>query len=330
MSNWGTTSITITGPKADRAALHAVLATTATDKLAFSLTGAAPEIWRADGLVRIAEMTNTDDVLWLKVCMAYDGDCLPLAEALAQCHPTLRFEAWFDCEGSWPEFTVAVHEHGGEVCHAWFETTHLASLVIDPAEPRKQSAVVFYQSTPERELAAASCLGDCLILFLRRPELVAGWRKSDDDVTYAVYLNPDADEAGHLALAVDMIQGTASLLRNVSQYGGYAAVEQMSLHQARIRVPELAPDIDRALREIDADRLRQPACQTRDATAESAEPGQRELINEVWTGPCLVCDEPASHRCLEFRENGTINQYGGTDCTSCGFSLPDFPVEDGL
>ena len=265
MSSWGTTSITVTGPQTDRAALHAALVATATGTFAFSLVRAAPEIWCGDGLLRIAEMAETEDTLLLKMCMAYDGDCLPLAESLAQRYPALRFEAWFDCEGTWPEFTVSVHEKGVEVCHAWFETTHLASLVINPAEPRNCSAVVFYEQTPGRDLAAASCLGDCLDLFCRRPDLVAGWRRSDDGAASLVYLMPDADEAGHLVLALDVVQGSASLLRNVNQFGGYSVSEQLSLDQVRTRMPELGTEIDRALLGTAADRMQHMAWQMQQA-----------------------------------------------------------------
>lgn len=79
MPNYGTTSITITGPQADRAALRAVLAATAYASLGFSLQEAAPEIWRSDGYLRHAEMTDTDKTLRLVIGMTYDCDCLLLA-----------------------------------------------------------------------------------------------------------------------------------------------------------------------------------------------------------------------------------------------------------
>ena len=131
--------------------------------------------------------------------------------------PALRFEAWFDCEGTWPDFTVTLHDLGAEICQAWFEIAHLASLVTDPAEPLSHSAVAFYQQTPERDLAASSHLGDCLDLFVHGPDAVAGWRRSDDDPNSTVYLLPDADEAGHLVLVLvlDLNEPAATLLHSV-------------------------------------------------------------------------------------------------------------------
>lgn len=256
MSNWGTTSITVTGPQTGRAALHAALAATAAGKLAFSLAGAAPDVWHADGLLRSADMAETDVSLHLKACMAYDSDCLPPAGSLSQRYPALRFEAWFDCEGSWPQFTVALHDQGAEICHAWSEVSHLASLATDTAEPHSYSAVAFYQRTPERDLAASSHLGDCLSLLVRRPEVVAGWRRSDDDPASTVYLMPNADEAGHLVLVLDMLLTSATLLHSVNECGGYQLAESLLLAEARAQLPGLGGEIDRLVLEISASRAR--------------------------------------------------------------------------
>ena len=84
MPNYGTTIITITGLEERRAVLHAALAATAYWKLAFSLVGAAPDIWISDGLLRDAEIQQKDDCLQLYVCMAYDGNCLPSAASLSR------------------------------------------------------------------------------------------------------------------------------------------------------------------------------------------------------------------------------------------------------
>lgn len=262
MPNYGTTSITVTGPQADREALHAALAATAYNGLAFGLQKAAPDIWRADGLLRNADLAETDDALQLTVCMAYDADCLPLARSLVQRYPTLRFEAWFDCEGTWPEFTAAAHVDGVEIYHARFETAFLASLILDPATPRCCWAIAFYQRTPERDLAAATFLSSRLDPFVCKPDVVAGWRRSDDEPANPVYLMPDADEAGHLVLAINTIQGTATLLRDVNESGGYQSTEQLSFDQLRTRLPELAPEIDRLVLETASDRARHLAWQT--------------------------------------------------------------------
>lgn len=261
MANWGTTTITVTGPQADRAALCAALDETACGILAFSLARMAPDIWCGDSLVRVAEMTQADDALRLHVCRVHDGDCPELAPSLSERYSALRFETWFDCESTWPNFTIAIHEGGAEHCHALFQTTHLASLTIDPASPRHRSAVPFYQRTPERDLAADAALGDVLDVFLRRPEAVAGWRRSDDEATSLIYLMPNADKAGHLVLALDMIEASATLLRDVDRHGGYLSSETLSLDQARDRMPELAAEIDRLMRETAADRQQHQSCQ---------------------------------------------------------------------
>ena len=255
VANYGTTSITITGPQEDRAALRIVLAATADARLGFSLAGVAPDVWRADGLLRNADMVEADDSLRLDVCMAYDHDCLPLAASLSQRFPTLRFEAWFDCEGTWPNFTATVHDAGAEICHAWFETMHLASLATDPADPRCMWAIAFWQRTPERDRAASIFLEDRMDPFVRRPDAVAGWRRSDDDAISAVYLLPDADAAGHLVLALDTVEATGTLLRGVDGCGGYQSAERMSLDDLRSRLPELAVEIGRLVTDTAADRV---------------------------------------------------------------------------
>lgn len=206
----------------------------------------------------------------LKVCVVYDRKCLSLAGSLGQCNPALRVENWFDCERNWPNFTIAVRHGGAEIYYVSFETTHLASLIIDTAKPRCSSAIHFYLRTPERDLAASSYLGDCLALFLRRPDLVAGWRRSDDSAASTVYLLPDADKAGHLVLALHMIQGSASLLRNVNRHGGYTSIEQMSLDQMRLQFPELAAEVDRLVLQTITDRMEHLAWQIQEA-ADSAE-----------------------------------------------------------
>ncbi len=100
MPKYGTTSIDVTGPGQDRKALHDALIATAYGTLAFSLVGMAPEIWCSDDLLRNAEIDQAGAALRLYLCMAYDYDCLELAESLSHRCPALHFDAWFDCEVS--------------------------------------------------------------------------------------------------------------------------------------------------------------------------------------------------------------------------------------
>ena len=112
MPNYGATTFTITGPEERRAALRAALIDTAYGRLAFSLRGIAPDVWVGDGLLRDAEVEEKDGCLRLHVCMAYDGDYLRLAASLSRRDPGLRVQVWFQCEGTWPDFTVSVHANG--------------------------------------------------------------------------------------------------------------------------------------------------------------------------------------------------------------------------
>ena len=245
MPNYGSTSINVTGPEPDRQALRDALAATASGTLAFSLVHMAPEVWRGDGLLRNAEITQAGDVLQLYLCMAYDMDCLALAESLSHRYPTLHFDGWFDCEGSWPEFTVSAYAGGVEIYHALFEATSIASVITEPYKPNHYHAILFYLRTPERMLAAAAMLKDRLEVFVRRPAVVAEWRRSDDSPASTVYFLPDADEAGHLVLALDMHQSSAILLRDVDASGGYRDAETLPLGEVRVRFPELIDELDR-------------------------------------------------------------------------------------
>ena len=258
MPNYGTTTITVTGPEQDRAALRAALAATAYDELDFSLMNAAPDLWCGDGLLRNADLVEEENALRLRICMAYDADCLLLAGSLSRRYPGLHFEGWFDCEGTWPEFTAAAYSGGTEIYHVRFATPFIATLVLDPARPHRYWAIAFYQRTPEHDLAAAAVISDRLQPFLRRPAVVAGWRRSDNNPGDTVYLMPDADDAGHLVLAFDTAQETASLLRNVNNAGGYSTLERLSLDQVRTRWPELVGEVDRLVLETAANRMSQP------------------------------------------------------------------------
>lgn len=258
MPNYGTTTITVTGPEQDRAALRIALGATAYGEFDFSLMDAAPDLWCGNGLLRNADLVEEGNALRLRICMAYDADCLLLAGSLSRRYLGLHFEGWFDCEGTWPEFTAAAYSGGTEIYHVRFATLLIASLVLGAARPHSYWAIAFYQRTPEHDLAAAAVISDRLEPFLRLPAVIAGWRRSNNDPSDTVYLLPDADDAGHLVLAFDTVQEEASLLRNVNNAGGYSSLERVSLDQVRTRWPELVGEVDRLVLETAANRMSHP------------------------------------------------------------------------
>ena len=97
--------------------------------------------------------------------------------------------------------------------------------------------------------------------FVRRPNAVAGWRRSDNDAISAVYLLLDADAAGHLVLALNTIEASGTLLRGVNSCGGYQSTERMSLDNLHSRLPKLAVEIDRLVTDMAADRASYQAWQ---------------------------------------------------------------------
>ena len=271
MANYGTTTITITGSEEQRAALHAALIATAYGSLAFSLRGIAPEIWTGDGLLRNAEIKEKDGCLQLYTCMAYDGDCLPLAASLSRRDPTLRIQAWFQCEGEYPNFTASAHANGSEIYEVHFEVEYSASIAVGPDRPRTYWHIPFHQRTAERDLAADDVLAGTLSTFLDQPPVIDSWRRSDDPVSSTVYLLAAGDDAGHLVLTLDAMPGSATLLRDVAPSGGYRLAETITLDAVRARLPALALELelDRVEQEVAKQRAEWLAAQSQNVPSDT-------------------------------------------------------------
>ena len=251
--SYGTTTIRVTGPAGDRAALRNALAATATDKLGFSLAAIAPDLWRADGLLCDAEIEGDEDALQLRATLVYSNDCVDLGGSPAPRFPSLRFDAWFDSEARWPNFAVSAHEGGQRLYQAWFDTTLLAEITTAPGA---SIAIPFFEWTAERDTAASDRLRDSLKPFLSRPPAVGAWRRSDGTGADSVFLLLDGDTDGHLVLAYQASRdmGEIMLLRDVATHGGYRVAEHMALTDAAARLPDLAGEVALIQADIDEDR----------------------------------------------------------------------------
>ncbi len=252
MSSYGTTTIRVTGPAGDRAALREAVAATATDKLGFRLAAIAPDLWRADGLLCNAEIEEEEDALQLRATLVYSTDCVDLGDSLAPRFPSLRFNAWFDSEAGWPNFAVSAHEGGLRLYQAWFDTTLLAEV---EAAPGASIAIPFFERAADRDAAAGDQLGDSLRPFLNRPPAVGAWRRSDGTGADSVFLLPDGDPDGHLVLTFHPARdGEILLLRDVANHGGYRVAERLALVDAAARFPDLACELALIQADLNEDR----------------------------------------------------------------------------
>ncbi len=248
MSSWGTTTITALGPAAKRAQLATDLAATAHDSLSFSLAQLAPEVWVHDGLVSKAEVDETPDSLQLTVCMVHDADCIQLAASLSRRHPALRFRAAFQCEGTWPSFTMASYAGGAELYLAIFDGRFGAWVSVDEPGTRDVWYLPLFERSRERDLAADDQLDrDAMRLLLERPVCAGIWRQSDNGPNSPVFLREGEEGDGLLVLVMEPGCRTGTVLHGVNRAGGYDREEMLGGVLIRERFPELVPELDRLL-----------------------------------------------------------------------------------
>ena len=248
MSSWGTTTITALGPPAKRAQLATDLVATAHDGLSFSLARLVPEVWIHDGLVSKAEVGEAPDSLQLTVCMVHDADCIRLAASLSRRHPALRFRAAFQCEGTWPSFTMASYAGGTELYLAIFDGRFGVWVPVDEPGSHDVWYLPLFERSRERDLAADDQLDrDATRLLLDGPTCTGHWRRSDNGPDSPVFVREGRKEDGLLVLVMEPGCRTGTVLHGVNRAGGYDREEMLGSVLIRERFPELVSELDRLL-----------------------------------------------------------------------------------
>ena len=256
MPNIGHTTIEATGSPQDLAALAAHVRGTARGSSAFTLSALMHPDPAPDHAVCWAELSDTDEMISLSVGLRRDLDSLAVAARLAKRFPTLRIVASFVAECDEFAFDAVGFAKGELAYKAHFDDDIRFLVSARGPGGRCASLVRCFRRTPARS-AAAPDHRDALDLgwLADRPVVAGEWR----DITAVglgsarVCWRPDAADGTGLALVAR--DGAFVLLTGMDCHGGYGRRKHLDAEGVVSRLPELADQVGRHLREHAADQM---------------------------------------------------------------------------
>ena len=254
MPNIGRTTIEATGSPQDLAALAAHVRGTARGSSAFTLPGLMRPDPAPDHAVRWAELSATDGIVSLSVDITYDRDALGVAARIAERFPTLRIAASFVAECDESAFNALRFAGDRLAYEAHFDDDIRFPVSAHGPGGRCASLVRCFQRTPTRSAAAFDRFDPAVLARLAdRPAVADGWRAAGaGSPEIRTWWHPGAtDGTGQALVAQD---GAFVLLTGMDSYGGYGRKEHLDAEGVVSRLPELAAEIERHLREHAADQ----------------------------------------------------------------------------
>ncbi len=256
MPNIGRTTIEATGSPQNLTALAAHVRGTARGSSAFTLSGLMHPDPAPDHAVRWAELSAADEMVRLSVDITYDRDALGVAARIAERFPMLRVAAFFVAECDESAFDALRFAGGRLAYEAHFDDDIRFPVSARGPGGRCASLVRCFQRTPARSAAAFDHFDPAVLARLAdRPAVAGGWRDADagDGVPQIrTWWHPGAtDGTGQALVAQD---GAFVLLTGMDRYGGYGGKEHLDAEGVVSRLPELAAEIERHLREHAADQ----------------------------------------------------------------------------
>lgn len=227
---------------------------TARDSSAFTLSGLMHPDPAPDHAVRWAELSATDEMVGLSVDITYDRDALGVAARIAERFPMLRVAAFFVAECDEAAFDALCFAGGKLAYEAHFDDDICFPLSAREPGGRCASRVRFFRRTPARSAAALDHLDAAVLAQLAdRPAVAGGWRDAADGLEVRVWWNPGAADGTCQALVAH--DGAFVLLTGIDCRGGYDRKEDLDAEAAARRLPELAAEIERHLRDHATDRM---------------------------------------------------------------------------